>query len=111
MKLVDENCTKDHSEPLLTKLAELTELKTQLDPDWQFSGNTKAILREFKFKGFAKALDCTNLAGIISEAQGHHPDIQLGWGYCRVRYTTHSENGLTKRDFICAAKLDQAMTA
>ncbi len=119
MKLIDENCAKDHSEPLLVNLAELNELKAQLDQNWQFSNNDKAtrhqnykaIVRKFKFKGFAKALECAIRAGEISETQGHHPDIRLGWGYCHITFSTHSEGGLTKRDFICAAKLDLAMKA
>ena len=110
MRLTEENCAKDHSERRLTDHAEIAALKTQLHADWQFSDTETAIIRKFQFKGFKKALECANRAGVIAEAQVHHPDIRLGWGYCHVTFTTHSEGGLTRRDFICAAKLDQAMT-
>ena len=36
----------------------------------------------------------------------HHPDIECGWGYCRIRFQTHAIGGLHESDFICAAKID-----
>ena len=42
----------------------------------------------------------------ISNVEDHHPDIECGWGYCRIRYQTHSIGGLHENDFICAAKID-----
>ena len=54
----------------------------------------------------AKALMLVNAVGYLAEAQGHHPDIKLGWGYAEVSFTTHSVGGLSENDFICAAKLD-----
>ena len=41
------------------------------------------------------------------EAEGHHPDIELGWGRVAVTLTTHAAGGLTDNDFILAAKLDR----
>ena len=111
MGLVDETCAKNHSERRLTDQAEIAALKAQLHADWQFTDDETAIIRKFKFKNFKKALEYANLAGEMSETQGHHPDISFGWGYCHILYKTHSENGLTRRDFICAAKLDQIMMA
>lgn len=72
---------------------------------WQLDGGT-AIRRRFTFKGFAKAVELANLAAWLGNRQGHHPDITFGWGYCEVRFTTHTAGGLTENDFICAARLD-----
>ena len=39
--------------------------------------------------------------------EDHHPDLEVGYDYCRVTYTTHSIGGLSENDFICAAKIDR----
>jgi 4a-hydroxytetrahydrobiopterin dehydratase len=48
-----------------------------------------------------------NEVGKISEKEGHHPDITFGWGYAEIKITTHAIKGLSKNDFILAAKIDQ----
>ena len=42
-----------------------------------------------------------------SEEEGHHPDINFGWGYAKINITTHAIEGLSENDFILAAKIDQ----
>ena len=41
----------------------------------------------------------------------HHPDLEVGYNKCRVRYTTHSVGGLSENDFICAAHIDAHVDA
>jgi 4a-hydroxytetrahydrobiopterin dehydratase len=86
---------------------ESEKLQTELHADWQLSADHKMISREFKFKGFARAVQMANLIAWVGDRQGHHPDIAFGWGYCSVKFTTHEIDGLSTNDFICAAKLDQ----
>ena len=62
----------------------------------------------YAFSDFLTALDFVNRIGGIAEEQGHHPDIDLGWGRVGVKIWTHKINGLTESDFILAAKLDDA---
>ena len=47
-----------------------------------------------------------NAVAHIANVEDHHPDIECGWGYCRIRYQTHAIGGLHENDFICAAKID-----
>ena len=70
--------------------------------------NHHHIEKEFKFPDFKAALAFTNKIGAIAEQQGHHPDIQLGWGKVGVKIWTHKIDGLTESDFILAAKIDDA---
>lgn len=44
--------------------------------------------------------------GELAEEEGHHPDINFGWGYCRVSFHTHKIKGLHENDFIMAAKVN-----
>jgi len=80
-------------------------LYSEIDAAWQLENNV-VLSRRYKFKDFKEALDFVNKVGAIAEAQGHHPDIELGWGRVVIRLTTHKIHGLSRNDFIMAARLD-----
>ncbi|MDD5296394.1 MAG: 4a-hydroxytetrahydrobiopterin dehydratase [Rhodocyclaceae bacterium] len=88
---------------------EARELLADL-PDWTLSDDARGISQEFGFRDFKDAMLFANAVGWMAEAQGHHPDMELGWGRVKVSWTTHALNGLSKNDFICAAKV-QALAA
>lgn len=67
--------------------------------------------KEFDFPDFVSALAFTNQVGAIAEDEGHHPDIYLAWGKVRITIWTHKINGLTRSDFVLAAKIDGIMNA
>jgi len=81
-------------------------------PGWavapQGSNAAHHISRTFKFDNFKEALDFVTKAGAIAEAEGHHPDIEFGWGYATIKSYTHKIDGLHENDFILAAKIDRA---
>lgn len=80
-------------------------------PEWRIDESATRIERTYKFKNFAGALSFVNRVGEIAEAQGHHPDIVFGWGYCTVTFYTHKIKGLHENDFIMAAKCDRTYAA
>ena len=63
--------------------------------------------KKFNFQNFSESQEFVNKVGIISEEEGHHPDILFGWGYAEIKITTHAIEGLSENDFILAAKIDQ----
>ena len=65
------------------------------------------LIKNFKFKNFEESQNFVNEVGKISEEEGHHPDINLGWGYAKINITTHAIEGLSENDFILAAKIDK----
>ena len=75
-------------------------------PLWEVA-DEHHLHRIFKFPDFKQALNFVNRVGAAAEEQGHHPDILLAWGKAEITLWTHSVNGLTERDFILAAKIDQ----
>jgi 4a-hydroxytetrahydrobiopterin dehydratase len=83
------------------------ELLTQLARGWQINKDDH-LERLYTFSDFARALDFVNKVGAIAEAEGHHPDLYLAWGKCKVEIWTHKINGLTESDFYLAAKADRA---
>ncbi len=67
----------------------------------------KAIEREFTFKDFPAALAFVNRVGVVSESEGHHPNIFLhSWNKVTLALYTHALDGLTENDFIVAAKIN-----
>jgi 4a-hydroxytetrahydrobiopterin dehydratase len=64
--------------------------------------------RTYPLKNFAQALEFANQVGAIAESEGHHPDLYVSWGKCRVEVWTHKVRGLTESDFYLAAKTDRA---
>lgn len=85
---------------------EIKKLLPQIN-DWQVSPDGKFISKRFTFKGFYKTITFVNAIAWIANIEGHHPDMEVGYNYCNVKYTTHAAKGLTKNDFICAAKIDK----
>jgi 4a-hydroxytetrahydrobiopterin dehydratase len=77
-------------------------------PGWELASKAHHISRTFKFDDFKKSLDFVNKVGAIAEAEGHHPDIEFGWGYAKIKTYTHKIDGLHENDFILAAKIDKA---
>ena len=75
-------------------------------PGWTLNDAATRIERKFDFGNFVDALDFVNKLGALAEAQGHHPDISFGWGYCTVVFYTHKIKGLHENDFIMAAKVN-----
>tara|TARA_B100000029_G_C17386913_1_gene891923 strand:- start:550 stop:912 length:363 start_codon:yes stop_codon:yes gene_type:complete len=80
-------------------------------PDWRLLDGATKIGREFKLADFAATLDLVNKIGELAELEGHHPDINFGWGYCNVIFYTHKIKGLHQNDFIMAAKVNELMNA
>ncbi len=78
----------------------------QLADGWVLRSDAKAIAREFKFKDFYRTMSFVNALAHIANIEDHHPDLEVGYDYCRVRYSTHAVGGLSDNDFICAAKID-----
>ena len=87
---------------------ELDALQEKLGNDWQII-NEHHLEKEYMFADFRQALDFTVKVGEVAENQGHHPDIFLAWGKVKLTIWTHKIDGLTKSDFILAAKADQEL--
>ncbi len=67
------------------------------------------IQREFKFKNFYETMAFVNAVAFIANKEDHHPDMEVGYNKCLVKFSTHSVGGLSQNDFICAAKVDQLL--
>ena len=104
--LADKHCKpcEGGAEPLARESAE--ELLSQLDDDWQLSEDGRWLSRDYTFKGFYRTIAFVNAVAWIANSENHHPDLEVGYKHCLVRYTTHAIGGLSQNDFICAARID-----
>ncbi|MCB1738177.1 MAG: 4a-hydroxytetrahydrobiopterin dehydratase [Gammaproteobacteria bacterium] len=91
-----ERLQRDRAEPLLA----------ELHPAWALDDDATELHREFEFSDFNQTMAFVNAVAYIAHAEDHHPNLEIGWGHCLVRYTTHAIDGLSENDFICAALID-----
>jgi 4a-hydroxytetrahydrobiopterin dehydratase len=72
---------------------------------WKLEENQ--IVKLFQFKDFAEALSFVNKVGAEAEKMDHHPDIFIhSWNKVKITISTHSEGGITKKDFQLAEKIE-----
>jgi 4a-hydroxytetrahydrobiopterin dehydratase len=85
----------------MAKIAqEDARLRLQKLPGWTLDGD--AITRQFTFGGFPEAVAFIVRLGFAAEAVDHHPDLVVNYKRVTVTYSTHSEGGLTDKDFAGA---------
>lgn len=73
-------------------------------PGWERTG--PSIAREFRFKSYLRTIAFVNAVAWLAEGENHHPDLEVGYNRCLVRFSTHAIGGLSENDFILAAKVN-----
>ena len=77
-------------------------------PGWQQQGTE--IAKTFSFKNYYETMAFVNATAWISHREDHHPDMEVGYNKCKVRYSTHSAGGITAKDIACAGKIEKLTT-
>jgi 4a-hydroxytetrahydrobiopterin dehydratase len=114
--VTSSDLTGRHCMPVAADSVPLTASGTQillarLHPDWNGDTACREISRTFRFDNYYQTMAFVNALAWIAHAEDHHPDIEVGYNRCRVRYSTHAIGGLSENDFICAAKIDVLLPA
>ena len=108
-ELVNKKCVPCEGGVIPFDISEIHKYQKKVD-GWDVVKNDNQIFylkKKFLFKNFLDSQSFINKVGLISENEGHHPDISFGWGYAIIKITTHAIEGLSENDFILAAKIDQ----
>jgi 4a-hydroxytetrahydrobiopterin dehydratase len=103
MKISEENCKQPKASDLPLSPDETKNLTKDI-PRWTVADN--AIQREFSFKDFRQSMDFVNQVADLAEKQNHHPDIFISYNQVKLILSTHKVGGLSRNDFILAAKID-----
>ena len=77
-------------------------------PGWE-QNTPEQIQRKFTFKDYYQTIAFINAVAWIAQQNDHHPDMHIGYNDCIVTFTTHTVNGLTINDFICAEKINKLL--
>ena len=72
---------------------------------WEQNGNE--IIKQFKFKNFVESVGFVNKTAILAEKADHHPDILIQYNKVNLTLSTHSEGGLTEKDFNLAREIEK----
>lgn len=86
------------------------EIEQRIDElgDWEREGDE--IQKVFEFEDFSAAIRFVNEVAKLADRYDHHPDIDIRWNRVRLGLSTHSEGGLTARDFDVAGEIEQSIS-
>ena len=86
--------------------ADDAEVFMKQTPGWKIDTNKMEINRAYTFANFYETMAFVNALAWVAHVEDHHPNIEVGYNTCKVRYSTHAIKGLSLNDFICAAKIN-----
>jgi len=101
--LIDNNCI---TSPTLLSESDISALLNELG-NWDLDDKKNIIYHDYKFKNYYNTIAFINAIAWVIHKENHHPDIKLSYNKCIIEFSTHSVQGLSKNDFICAAKINQ----
>ena len=104
--LAARSCRACAGKPAAVDEAQIGKFLAQL-PGWERTGGQ--IAKTYRFQNYHETMDFVNATAWVSHREDHHPDLEVGYNKCTVRYSTHSVGGLSENDFICAAKIEELM--
>jgi 4a-hydroxytetrahydrobiopterin dehydratase len=77
-----------------------------LSNGWTIENNTH-LKKEFIFKSYLKTISFVNAIAWVANLNNHHPDLEVSFGKCIVKITTHDNaNTLSEKDFNLAKAID-----
>lgn len=103
MRLIDESCAKVEKGQRPLEGTAATELSKDV-PGWALKGGS--IEKAFTFKGFKEAMAFVERVAALAEREDHHPDMLISYNRVVLTLSTHKIGGLSRNDFILAAKID-----
>jgi 4a-hydroxytetrahydrobiopterin dehydratase len=106
-ELADKKCVPCEGGVQPLTRAEAERYLQKLTPGWTLSEDARQIRRAYQFKDFYRTMSFVNGIAYIANNEDHHPDLEIGYNHCSIRYMTHVIKGLSENDFICAAKIDR----
>ena len=99
-QLLARRCAREAAVLPADRAAEMLNLL----PGWERAGGE--IVKTFRFADYHRTIAFVNAVAWVAHREDHHPDLEVGYNRCRVRYSTHSAGGLSENDFISAAKVE-----
>ncbi len=105
-KLLSRKCRPIGKSEGVLDLSKTQALRALLS-NWEFCATNNQLCKTYRFDSYSATINFVNRVAEIAEQQDHHPELIVSYQRCKVIWLTHSVNGLTENDFICAALIDQ----
>jgi 4a-hydroxytetrahydrobiopterin dehydratase len=105
--------TRQQCQPCHGGMSPMTEeaIRSMLPAVEGWSYENGELTRTFVFKNFHQTMAFVNALAWIAHQQDHHPNLEVGYKTCKVRYSTHAIRGISENDFICASKINALLLA
>jgi 4a-hydroxytetrahydrobiopterin dehydratase len=107
-RLADEHCRALPPGTAALTRAEIDALLAEV-PGWSYDG--RVISRTYAFQDYYETMAFVNALAWVAHREDHHPDLSVGYNRCRVEFSTHSIGGISRNDFICAARIERLLSA
>jgi 4a-hydroxytetrahydrobiopterin dehydratase len=95
-----------HCRPVQTGALSEIQVREQLAALHEWSLRDGSIVRAYRFANYYETIAFINALAWMIHREDHHPDLFVNYNRCEVCFHTHSVNGISENDFICAAKSD-----
>jgi len=106
--LANAHCTTSSGPEQRLSDARISALLALLD-GWTLDDGGQALQRSFHFSDYYQTMAFVNALAFIAHRENHHPDLGVYYDRVKVRLSTHDAGGLTRNDFICAARIDRLL--
>ena len=105
--LADSHIIRQHQALVALSEHDIQQYLAEL-AGWQY--DTPFIFRQYRFENYYQTMAFVNAVAWIAHQADHHPDLEVSYRFCTVRYTTHAIDGLSLNDFICAARIEKLLS-
>ena len=76
---------------------------------WAVSADGRWLEADLESADYWETISQVNAVAMVAQKQNHHPDMEVGYKKLKIRFTTHSDGGLTDKDFDAAARINQVL--
>lgn len=110
MALASERCEPCRGSVQHLDDGQVAALAVELGGAWEVHGHDR-LSRIVETDDFAASLALAVRIGCLAEGERHHPDLRVSWARLEIDLTTHAAKGLTRNDFVLAAKIDRLLAS
>ena len=91
-----------------TKNMNIQEINEKLEAlsEWTYDDKSLSLIKTFQFKSYLKNIAFVNAVAWIANKENHHPDLEVSFNRCTVKFTTHDKGGVSEKDFQIAKLID-----
>ncbi len=102
----EERCEPCENGQGRLNLEEILKVLEDLE-GWELVEDGTALSREYRFANYYETMSFVNAVAWIAHQQNHHPDLEVSYNRCTVRWSTHSTGGVTRNDLICVRQVNR----